>query len=138
MLKIRRAIAQDKKEILKILKEIDLFYEGQSGDSFWLAKTDEKIIGFVQFKEYSEFYFLSSLAILPEHRNNGVAAALIEEVLKTTTKDTYIYTIIPKFFEKFGFSITNPISSLPSKNKYECEYCQPKKCVCMVRKYNAA
>jgi N-acetylglutamate synthase-like GNAT family acetyltransferase len=138
MLGIRRAQEKDNQEILRILKEADLYYEGLSLENFWVVEKEGKIIGTAQLTEYNDFLFLGSVCVVKEAQAKGVASALLKEVLKEVLKNVYLYTVIPQFFEKFGFKITSPISSLPSKNRYECEHCFSEKCVCMLRRPDAA
>jgi len=65
---------------------------------------------------------------IPFPKPEGYDAAQYELLLRV------LNTGWPDFFEKFGFIKTAPIANLPSKNTYECEYCQPNKCVTMVKK----
>lgn len=131
--KIRPAGKNDRKAILKVLKELDLFYPTLSLEGFWVAETDGKIVATLQLAEHEDFIFLGSLAVVKEEQGKGVGHALLEKVLRSCRKNIYLYTIIPDFFKKFGFRITAPVPGLPSKDRYECEYCHPEKCVCMVR-----
>jgi len=138
---IKIAFSQDSETnvILSLLKEIDLYYPKVKFKNFWLAKDKNKYVGLVQFTEYPEYFFLSSLGIIKSHRKKGIAALLIDNLLKIANKKkkkTYLYTVIPDFFKKFGFKIINPQDSLPSKDPYECNYCSPEKCICMVKSYS--
>lgn len=132
MLNIRPATEKDYDQILKILKELDLFYPALVLKGFWVAEEDKKIISTVQLEEHPDFVYLGSLAVIPECRKKKIATALLNESLKDIRKNIYLYTIIPEFFKKFGFQVTSsPPTTLPSKIRYECEYCHPEKCVCM-------
>jgi N-acetylglutamate synthase-like GNAT family acetyltransferase len=117
---------------------LELASLSQSFEGFWVAKKNGKIIGVLQLKEYPAFLFLSSLGVVKNQREHGIASTLIKESLKKQLKPVYLYTIIPDFFKKSGFEITIPPAFLPSKEAYECNYCQPDKCVCMVKYPHAA
>ncbi len=134
MIKIRKAQEKDKNEILRILKDLDLYYPSQSLNNFWVAEKDGKIVGIVQLEEYEAFFFLRSLGIIQKHRKQGIATSLLGEIFKTTQKDIYLYTISPKFFEKFGFKVCAPFPDLPSKEALGCKECYPEKCVCMLKR----
>ncbi|OGC21284.1 hypothetical protein A2291_06220 [candidate division WOR-1 bacterium RIFOXYB2_FULL_42_35] len=134
MITVYQAKPTEQAEIKRFLQKLDLFYHGQSLEGYWLAKENDHIIGSVQLQTFPDFIFLSSLAVLESHRHQGAAKKLLNQALKSVVQDIYLYTIIPDFFEKFGFIKTAPIANLPSKNTYECEYCQPNKCVTMVKK----
>ncbi len=133
MLKIRPAGKNDRKAIIRLLKKLDLFYPTLSAEGFWVAEKDGKVIATVQLAEHEDFIFLGSLAVVEEEQKKGVARTLVEKALGSCRRNIYLYTIIPEFFEKFGFQITASIPGLPSKDRYECEACHSEKCVCMVR-----
>jgi N-acetylglutamate synthase-like GNAT family acetyltransferase len=134
MQKIRRAQERDAEEILKILKELDLFYPSQSLERFWVAEDKSGIAGIVRLEEFDDYFFLSSLGVKKDKRKKGIAAALLKSILKSANKNIYLYTIVPEFFKKFGFEIADPPPSLPLKDIYGCEFCVPEKCRCMVLK----
>jgi len=132
MLKIRRSGKSDQNTILDLLREIDLHFASQSLENFWVAEKHGRIIGVVQFEEFANFYFLSSLGVVENERKNRVAAALLQEILRDARKDVYLYTIIPDFFTRFGFKIVPAPDFLPAKKPF-CMECYPDKCVTMVR-----
>lgn len=133
MITIKRAQKKDYKSIHDLLKELDLLYPGQNFDNFWVAANGSSIIGTVSLQEHENYTFLDSLGIQPEFQNHGIARLLLNRVLELPQKDIYLYTIIPDFFRKFGFKNTPSLPNLPTKDQYECEYCHPDKCVCMVK-----
>lgn len=132
-------IKGDEKPILKILKGLDLFYPALSLKDFQVAEKDGKVVACVQLEEHDNFKFLGSLAVAKELQGQGIGNALMRESLKAQKKNTYLYTIIPGFFKKFGFNVpdTHP-PNLPSKDQYGCGYCHPEKCVCMVKYAHAS
>lgn len=136
LLKIRPAQKKEHKEILSILKILDLYYPSQSLENFWVVEKDRKIVAVVQLNEYKDFFFLNSLGVIKNQRRKGIASSLLKEILKNIEKKVYLYTIQPEFFKKFGFKITPPPPNLPSKDAFECEYCTPEKCVCMLKLAN--
>lgn len=135
---IRKAKESDNPRILKILKDLDLYYEGLELKDFWVAEKDHKIIGAVQLQESENFFFLCCLSVIKEEQHKGIASSLLERVTQDTKKPVYLYTVIPEFFIKHGFSITELLPGLPSKERYECKYCYPEKCRTMVKYPDAA
>lgn len=133
MINIRKATEKDNPQILKLLKELDLYYEGLKLKNFWVAEEEEKIIGTVQLEEIGDFIFLGSLGVDPKEQHKGTASQLLNISTKDIEKPIYLYTIIPKFFEKHGFEIAKTIDGLPSKARYECESCHSEQCVTMVK-----
>ncbi|OGC32566.1 hypothetical protein A2311_04450 [candidate division WOR-1 bacterium RIFOXYB2_FULL_48_7] len=130
---IRPATRQDEPVILRILKELDLYYQSQRIEDFFLLEEAGQVVGLAQLKEFPKYYFLSSLGIIPSHQHRGLAAFILQELFLIAKKDIYIYTVIPEFFERFGFQSIPQTSGLPSKKSYECADCYPDKCVTMVR-----
>ncbi|MFA6549179.1 MAG: GNAT family N-acetyltransferase [Candidatus Margulisiibacteriota bacterium] len=133
MLIIRPAAKKDWATIKKILQELDLYYAALTFDAFFVAENENGIIGTAQFRNFNGFNFLSSLAVVPNEQKKGIASAFIKEFISSSALPIYLYTILPAFFEKFGFKITQPIPALPSKDLYECEDCHLDKCVCMAK-----
>jgi len=133
MLNVRKATEKDNPQILKLLKEIDLYYDGLKLKNFWVVEKEGKIIGTVQLEEIGDFVFLGSLGVDPEEQRKGIAERMLNIATKDIKKPIYLYTIIPEFFKKHGFQIVPPISGLPSKARYQCEFCHSDQCVTMVK-----
>ncbi|MFH1362335.1 MAG: GNAT family N-acetyltransferase [bacterium] len=134
MINIRQARESDNPQIIKLLKELDLYYKGLELKDFWLAEKAGETIGAVKLANYDNFVYLEALGTAQKDRHLGVARKLLSETLPKISKDIYLYTIIPDFFHKFGFElISRPKILLPSKEKCECENCQPNQCVTMVK-----
>jgi len=131
---VRPAKAEDYPEIIKLISEIDEAYPGFAPDSFWVAEEVGTIVGTVRLIYYPNFVFLESLAVKKDHQGLGIAKKLLADSLKTIKKDIYLYTIIPDFFQKIGFTpISPPPDFLPGKARYECQFCKPSNCTAMVR-----
>lgn len=130
---IRPAKDNDNPALKQLLLKLDLYYSTLEMKDFWVAEDQGKIVGAVQLQEHDNFIFLGSLGVLPDQQKHGLAKALLNKVLPGCKKDIYLYTIIPDFFKKFGFSVTSPLPNLPTKANYECEACHSDQCVTMVR-----
>ncbi len=135
MLTIRKATESDHENIKALLLKLDLYYATLEIKDFWIAEENNIIIATMQLKKHPNFLFLGSLGVKENYQKKGLATKLINTALKDTKQDIYLYTIIPYFFKKLNFEICQPIASLPSKDRYECEDCHLEKCVCMVKKY---
>jgi N-acetylglutamate synthase-like GNAT family acetyltransferase len=133
-LSIRKADKKDEKAILEILKEMDVYYPSLEMKDFWVAEENEEILGVVQLEEYPDFVYLGSLAVKTGQQGRGIAKKLLNETLPKFSKNIYLYTIIPDFFVKFGFKAASwQPPDLPSKDRFECQFCHAEKCVCMVK-----
>ena len=138
MFQIREAQDKDLEKIAKILEEADLHYPGEVLNNFWVAEKDKNIVGVVRLEENKDFFFLTSLGVAKEHRNQDIATTLLKNTLKKIDKNVYLYTIIPDFFKRLGFEITEKPVNLPPKELFGCSDCTPNKCVCMVRHPHAS
>ncbi len=134
MLIIRKTMNSDREAVFKILRELDLEYPALTLNSFWVAELDGAVVAVARLEEFEEFCFLSALGTTIGKQGQGIAANLLEAMLKHCKKDVYLYTIIPAFFEKFGFGSAPLRSNLPARKNFNCEQCDPENCVCMYRK----
>ena len=136
---IRPATSEDAPAIIKILKELDLYYQALIYKDFWVAEAAGEIIGTAQLEPHDDFVYLSSVGIKSNQQKHGAGRSFVEKLLLIIKQPVYLYTIIPDFFQKVGFKIDqNPPANLPSKERYECEECFPDKCVTMVKYLNVA
>ncbi len=137
MIAVRPAKKNDKDELLKILKEADLYYPSIPLANFFVAEESGRIEGIVQFKEYDDYFFLSSLGVDAAFQGRGVAKALVEKMFESASvkkdKKIYLFTTIPDFFARFGFKHAPNAKNLPPKDLYQCEECFPEKCAPMVK-----
>ena len=131
--KIRKTNSKDVNSILVILEKCNLGTATQKFANYVVAEIDDKIVGVVEIIEADNFYFLSNLGVHPEHQKTGIASKLLETALRFSQKDTYLYTVIPTFFSKRGFIITDFQHFLPSQNTFDCKDCDRNKCKCMVK-----
>ena len=138
MVKIRKAKPADQASIIGILKQQDLSYPTQTLDNFWVAAKDGEVIGIADLWEFRGFFFLSSVGVTENHQHQGVATKLLNKLLAGIRKDTFLFTVRPDFFSRFGFQITpNPPIGLPPKSIFGCGDCTPEICVCMRRQANS-
>ena len=70
----------------------------------------DEMIGCGQLKPHGQDVLeLASIAVCPEHRGQGIARAIIEHLLKNSSRPLYLMcqSSLGSFYEKFGFQ---PIS----------------------------
>ena len=134
MIIVRFHIQNDLLAIKQILAENDLFYPNQNLTDFWVAEQNNKVLGILQLENGPNYLFLSSLGVLQQYQNLGIASKMLHELTGNATQDVYLYTIIPRFFEKHGFKIIPAPTFIPSRSRFDCNNCERDKCVCMVKK----
>ena|SRR3989344_728771 len=132
MIAVRPAAKSDRGAILKIIEESGLYYPKQRLSGFWLAEENERVIGIIRLEKHRDFYFLSSLGVAKDRRDQGIATTLLKKVLNEAKEPVYLYTIIPDFFSRLGFKVVPRPSFLPVREIFNCGECQPEKCVCMI------
>ncbi len=133
-MRVRKARPADWPQILELARKYDLDYEEMQADDFWVIASGRRIEGICGLKKHPDCFELCSLGVKEDRRGRGLANRLVLELLKTTPADLYLATVIPKFFEKFGFRRTdNPPASMVKKADW-CANCRPELCTVMVRK----
>ncbi len=134
MIRVRQALDADKPAIKALINQLDLTYPSQTLDSFWVAEEKKQVIGIADLWEFRNFYFLSSVGVAENRQHQGIATKMLNKLLAGLRKDTYLFTITPDFFARFGFQITaEPPKGLPPRTIFACDRCRSELCVCMRR-----
>lgn len=91
---------------------------------FVVAKVDDRVVGFGRIRNYDECDELCSLGVFEKYRNQGVGKRilrrLIQHFFSTRNKPLYVVTVIPQYFQKFGFEKTD---GYPAPIKDKLTYC---------------
>jgi len=132
-MRIRKAKKADFLEILALAKKYDLDYADMKDDDFWVVEAEKKIVGICGIKKHEDCQELCSLGVDENYRNKGLARQLVLELLKKTKGEIYLATIMPRFFEKFGFKEALRIPQSMIKNKDWCRGCPKEFCTVMAR-----
>ncbi len=94
---------------------IDLYNNSQKF-IIQIAKQDNKNIGFLTFWDLGEFIFAEHFAIVPNARNEGVGAAVMNSFMKDQTKPIVLEVEIPVtslaerrigFYQRLGYKLWN-------------------------------
>ena len=102
-MKIRKPTEEEFKEVLLGATRMKLDAKNATKDQFICAFSECGLAGFVRIKRTGEFIEIATLGVIKKFRVQGVASLLINYLL-TEYDMVYLVTVIPKFFEKFGFS----------------------------------
>lgn len=139
MITIRRALEGDLRRVLSILEELNLGHPSLLPGNFHVAAMGGRVVGVANLEDCGPALYLSAVGVVPFFRKRGVAHLLIETILSERKKDAYVYTYVPEFFSKLGFSFSDVPAFIPGRDIYDCRECDDReRCVCMVRKQNAA
>ena len=107
MLTIRPAEISDQQAIQKLIRQVRINPTGLAWERFLVAADQNgKVIGCGQIKPHSDgSRELASIAVIPEYRHQGIASALIEELLAKSTGELYLMcrSSLGPFYERFGF-----------------------------------
>jgi N-acetylglutamate synthase-like GNAT family acetyltransferase len=115
------ATHQDLQQIRNFVAEYRLDDEQLDYHQFLVARDDENVIGFGRIREYEDCSELCSLGVFEPERNKGVGTALTAALKNKARNRLFLVCIIPEFFEKHGFKITEDFPQ-PLRNKlYRCE-----------------
>jgi N-acetylglutamate synthase-like GNAT family acetyltransferase len=134
------ALAADKEKVTALLKEINLWDEDVVPVCTFIAKADGEMAGIVNLLEVDEFIELTHLGVLPEYRKLGVGKQLVQYFCAEAKKKyadresvlVYLNTVIPEYFLKLGFKVTDKFPKQYKKSVHWCIGCEPAKCISMV------
>jgi N-acetylglutamate synthase-like GNAT family acetyltransferase len=106
MYTIRPANAADRSTIKAIVYAARLIPRDLDWERFLVAEEDRRIIGVGQVKPHNDgSRELASLAVVPEHRAQGIGGALIQALLARETGAVYLMCMdrLEPFYQRFGF-----------------------------------
>jgi N-acetylglutamate synthase-like GNAT family acetyltransferase len=132
-MRVRKARKDDFSQILKLARALGLDYADMAADDFWVAEDKEKILGICGLKKHPDCFELCSLGVDERYRRQGLAGRLVMTLLQNIEGEIYLATIIPGFFEKFGFKKTGHFPSSMVKTSKWCAGCNPELCTVMIK-----
>ena len=101
---VRPALESDIEKIKPYIEEYGLDGENLDNQQFYVAEVGCELAGFGRFKRYGEVYELATLGVLENYRRNGVGKKIVEKLMYAVpSEEIWITTIIPEYFEQFGF-----------------------------------
>jgi len=116
---VRPALEFDIEKIMPYINEYGLDSENLDNEQFYIAEADGKLAGFGRVKSYGEVYELATLGVLENFRGNDIGRKIIEKLINIVpSKEIWITTIIPEYFERFGFIEDD---NIPDEILLKCE-----------------
>jgi N-acetylglutamate synthase-like GNAT family acetyltransferase len=107
--KIRPALESESAQIKALINLVGINPSGLDWKRFIVAVNDEgKVIACGQLKPHSgDILELASIGTLPEYEKQGLASAVVTELLKTPTRPLYLMCMEHNgsFYERFGFRV---------------------------------
>ncbi len=119
--------------MLKLANRNSLDYSDMEADDFWVAEERGKIRGICGLKKHHDCLELCSLGVDETYRHQGLAKQLVLALLQKIKGEIYLATVIPEFFEKFGFNKASRIPGSMIKKSEWCAGCNREKCTIMIR-----
>lgn len=113
---LRAATQHDQQTIQRMIREAGINPLGLHWPRFLIAQEGEEIVGIGQVKVHSDgSRELASIAVIPARQRQGIATALIRELLRREDGVVYLYCrdTLETFYEPFGFRRV-PGAQLPS------------------------
>jgi N-acetylglutamate synthase-like GNAT family acetyltransferase len=133
-MRIRRAKPGDYRDIEALMHALELSYPEMDLSCFWVAEDGSGIVAAAELKDFRDCSLLSCVGVRQDLQRLGIGRILVEEVVRHAHHDIYLYTLVPGFFRKAGFTDAQLLpSDLPSRSIYGCEDCNPRLCFCLVR-----
>jgi N-acetylglutamate synthase-like GNAT family acetyltransferase len=132
--RIRKARNADFPQILKLAQSNDLDYSGMEADDYWVAEEDGLVRGICGKRTHPDCLELCSLGVDEAYRGRGLGRRLVLALLRETTDDICLATVIPGFFRRFGFVGARRIPVSMIKKSEWCASCSRQGCTVMIRK----
>jgi N-acetylglutamate synthase-like GNAT family acetyltransferase len=133
-IRIRRATLRDHSDIEMLMHALELSYPAMDLSCFWVAEDGDAIVAAAELKDFRDCSLLSCVGVRKDLQGLGIGRILVEEVAQHARHDVYLYTLVPGFFRKAGFSDAEWLPpDLPPRSIYGCENCDPRLCFCLVR-----
>ena len=105
--KLRKALEGDSGRIKKLVIEADINPSGLDWRRFTLAVDEEdNLLGCGQLKPHGKAVLeLASIAVRPNYQNQGIARAIIENLLEGSPRPIYLMcqSSLGPLYKKFGF-----------------------------------
>lgn len=104
---LRPASESESRQIRELIRQVGINPLGLDWKRFIVAvDAEDRVIGTGQLKPHSAGILeLSSIAVTPEHRGEGIARAVIEYLLKDSPRPVYLTCVsrMGVLYKKFGF-----------------------------------
>jgi N-acetylglutamate synthase-like GNAT family acetyltransferase len=136
-MRVRRVSPGEAAPAVDLARRLGLDYPEMAADELWVAEEGGRVVGLVALKTHSDCRELCALGVDPAHRGKGAAKALVEALMSEAPGDVHLATVIPAFFDSYGFHIiTEDIpAAFPAKRKTGwCDGCRRELCAVMLRK----
>jgi len=135
---IRKARQTDMAKINSIALKYDLDSNDMEFQQFIVAEEAGKIVGFGRLLPHEGCIELGTIGVVEEYRGKGIAKKIIERLLDLVraglkpAPSVYLTTLIPSFFEQFGFKRLDeaPPDCMIRKKEW-CEGCTKVGCTVM-------
>lgn len=138
MAELRKARQADMMQINSVAKEYDLDSNDMSFEQFIVAEESGRIVGFGRLLPREGCVELGTIGVVEEYRGKGIAKKIIKELIdivqagRDRPQQIFLTTLIPSFFEQFGFKRLDaaPPDCMIRKKEW-CEGCTKVGCTVM-------
>lgn len=129
---MRPARPDEIKTIYGLAYKMDLDSQDMDYEDFTVIEDKGYIVAFGRLKKRGDAIELGTLGVVEKYRGKGLAKKIVGDLLSKTDRDVYLTTLIPAFFEKFGFKeLSTPPPQSLIRTKEFCEGCGKVGCTLM-------
>jgi N-acetylglutamate synthase-like GNAT family acetyltransferase len=128
---IRKPDTTELPRILELATAMQLDTREMRQEEFIAAFDGQEICGFGRLRDHGSCVELCTLGVCESHRGKGLGLQLSRALVASTSRQIFLVTVIPAFFQKVGFrrsstwpeSLNSKLnfcsSSLPVSQRYE-------------------
>ncbi len=118
---------KDFETVKKGIQKMELDNRALSSEQFIIAKDNSNnVLGFGRERVFDQYSELCTIGVFSNYRNRGIGKAITNSLINySASKKLYVVTIIPKYFEYFGFSITHQSPQNIQDKLYYCLHSLP-------------
>ena len=110
-MEIRKPTNEEFEQVKIAANRMKLDTQNVQKNQFVCAFSECGLAGFVRINAVDDFFELATLGVVKEYRKNGVGTLLINN-LQSNYSELHLVTVIPEYFQQFGFE---PMSKVPSQ-----------------------
>ncbi|UTW66541.1 GNAT family N-acetyltransferase [bacterium SCSIO 12643] len=107
-------------QVIQLANSMKLDVTDASREQFIIVKDSNYVAAFARIFPKGTLYELATLGVVKTYRGQGLSMLLVEK-LRELYPQLYLVTVIPEYFKKLGFEVSNEIPKELESKYNQCE-----------------